>query len=102
MSIQEQVAFDQSGNDADFLKTLFEKADRVLIKKLSKNDRDWAHNSKKHQAGVYIPHKQRDGGFFPLLEVMERSDGESDVIRERFFETIWPQINGNKLSRLVH
>lgn len=91
--------------DADLLNALFGKADRILVKKLSNNDRDWARYSNKHQAGVYIPHEQRDGGFFPTLEIMKRDDPTADEIREKLFTTLWPQADtddAHKRSRLVH
>lgn len=102
MSAQAELAFEQSGADADLLTRLFDRADRVLIKKLSNNDRDWARYSNKHQAGVYIPHEHRDGGFFPGLEAKKREAG-ADEIREAFFQTIWPQTGDEeRRSRLVH
>lgn len=101
MSMQAEFAFEQSGADADLLTRLFEKADQVLIKKLSNNDRDWARFSNKHQAGVYMPHDQRDSGFFPPLSTIERKE-EGAQIRETWFATIWPQCEEEKKSRLVH
>ncbi len=98
-----EFAAEQSGGDADLLTRLVQKADRILIKKLSNNDRDWAHNANKHQAGVYIPHEQRDSGFFPSLEVMERKDKDADEIRQRLITTSWPQVDDEqRQSRLVH
>lgn len=100
---QGELALDEPGIDAELISRLFARCDRVLVKKLSNNDRDWARFSNKHQAGVYIPHEQRDEGFFPTLEVKERDDPDADAIRERFFTTIWPQFgNEEKQSRLVH
>lgn len=96
--------------DADHLGRVFKVADRVLIKKLSNNDRQWAHlkedgsgKPKNKQNGVYIPHEQRDGGFFPALELMQRDRREADEIRECFLSTVWPQLgNAQRQSRLVH
>lgn len=105
MTGQGELALSVTSGDADLLDALFGRADRILIKKLSNNDRDWARFPNKHQAGVYIPHEQRDGGFFPALEVMERDDPDADEIRERYFTTLWPQAEGRdaeKRSRLVH
>lgn len=100
---QGELALNEPGIDAELISRLFARCDRVLVKKLSNNDRDWARFSNKHQAGVYIPHEQRDGGFFPALEVKVRDDPDADEIRERFFTTIWPQLgNEEKQSRLVH
>ena len=96
------MAFGQSGTDADLLARLFDRADQVLVKKLSNNDRDWARHKNKHQAGVYIPHEQRDGGFFPALQAKERKE-EGAEIREVYFPTVWPQLaDEEKLTRLVH
>ncbi len=103
MSLQGELAFDEVDGDAAELFRLFEKADRLLVKKLSNNDRDWARFSNKHQAGVYMPHEQRDGGFFPPLEKKQRSEKDASPIRERYFTTIWPQADDEeKLTRLVH
>lgn len=116
MSTQGELAFEQSGADADLLTRLLERADQVLVKKLSNNDRQWAHEKidddgravpgkrKNNQAGVYIPHEQRDSGFFPALQVKARADADADEIREVFFPTVWPQSGSDerKDSRLVH
>ena len=100
---QAELELNEPGIDAELISRLFARCDLILVKKLSNNDRDWARFSNKHQAGVYIPHEQRDSGFFPALEAKERDDPNSDEIRERFFTTIWPQFgNDEKQSRLVH
>ncbi len=103
MSEQSEFLFSEPANDTDLLLALFEKADRLFVKKLSNNDRDWARFENKHQAGVYIPHELRDGGFFPALRVKKRSDPDADEIRERFFGIVWPQASDEpKETRLVH
>lgn len=115
MSHQSEFAFEQSGADGDLLMSVLEKADQVLVKKLSNNDRNWAKakednegrvvrgKRKNNQAGVYIPHEQRDGGFFPALSVKQRKDEDGDEIREVFFRTVWPQLDQEeRRSRLVH
>lgn len=103
MSDQAEFAFEPSGADADLLTMLFEKSERILIKKLSNNDRDWARFPNKRQAGVYVPRENRDGGFFPNLEKKERGSESADEIRERLFLTIWSQLGGEKrISRLAH
>ncbi len=100
---QGELKLNEPGIDAELISRLFERCDRILVKKLSNNDRDWARLSNKHQAGVYIPHEQRDSGFFPDLEVKQRDDPDADEIRERYFTTVWPQFgNEEKQSRLVH
>lgn len=100
---QAQFEFDDKGNDAELLIGLLDRSESILVKKLSNNDRDWARFKNKHQAGVYIPHEQRDGGFFPALEAKARENPDGDEIRERFFTTIWPQSGfEERQSRLVH
>ena len=89
---------DASGLLAEMLRTSRE----VFVKKLSNNDRDWAQLPNKHQAGVYVPPAQRDSGFFPPLEAMDRGDPDADEIREVLFETYWPQYGIEKATRLVH
>lgn len=74
----------------------------MFIKKLSRNDRDWARLPNKHQNGFYVPKELRDSGFFPRMEQKEREAG-ADEIREVYFPTDWPQyeIEGQR-SRLVN
>lgn len=110
MSAQNEFDFEPSQRDGDFLTRLALRADRILIKKLSNNDRLWSHGKedapgkrKNNQAGPYIPQEQRDGGFFPALKLMDRKDKDADEIHECFFNTIWPQEGDEKRqSRLVH
>jgi hypothetical protein len=100
---QNEFAVGSSGADADLLARLFERSDQVLVKKLSNNDRDWARYTNKHQAGVYIPHEQRDSGFFPALTAKARDAATAKEIREVYFTTVWPQASiAEKRSRLVH
>ena len=101
-SMMETTSFDQSGNDvSDLLIALLEHSSNVLVKKLSNNDRDWAQFSNKHQAGVYIPPKQRDGGFFPPLLSKVRPAGTAEIL-ETYFTTVWPQVGETRRTRLVH
>ena len=106
--MSEQGIFDfegEGGGQAGLLTDLLGRAKRVLVKKLSNNDRDWARYANKHQAGVYIPAEQREGGFFPPLEVKPRKDPDSAPIREAWFDTFWPQASGDeqaKRTRIVH
>ncbi len=93
---------DQSDNDvSNLLIALLEQASNVLVKKLSNNDRDWAQFSNKHQAGVYIPPKHRDGGFFPPLATKERASSAAEIL-EVYFTTDWPQVGESRRTRLVH
>jgi hypothetical protein len=106
--LSEQGIFDfegEGGGQAGLLTDLLGRAERVLVKKLSNNDRDWARYANKHQAGVYIPAEQREGGFFPPLEVKARKDPKAAPIREAWFDTLWPQAMGDertKHTRIVH
>ncbi|MBP0114364.1 type II restriction endonuclease [Bradyrhizobium vignae] len=101
-SDEDDASVDQSGNDvSELLIRLLEEAPRLLVKKLSNNDRDWAQRKNKHQGGVYIPLEQRDGGFFPPLGLKER-DEEGEPIYEAFLRTEWPQVGETKESRLVN
>ena len=77
-------------------------ADRIYLKKLSLNDWQWSDNPKAHQGGPYIPHADRDAGFFPALTAMERAAGEPPIL-EAWFDIIWPQNGGEiKRARLVN
>ncbi|WP_128970297.1 type II restriction endonuclease [Bradyrhizobium tropiciagri] len=101
-SDEDDASVDQSGNDvSELLIRLLEEAPRLLVKKLSNNDRDWAQRKNKHQGGVYIPLEQRDGGFFPPLGLKER-DEDGEPIYEAFLTTEWPQVGETKKSRLVN
>ena len=89
--------------DGTLLTALLARAPKVFVKKLSNNDRDWSTNPKKHQAGVYIPVAERDGGFFPKLNEKERGNPNADAIRETWFRTEWPQVGEAKGdTRLVN
>lgn len=94
--------FDRHDATGAMLADLLARAPQVLVKKLSNNDRDWARLANKHQAGVYIPPAQRDGGFFPPLAAKARAEEGANEIREVFFLTEWPQINEQRKTRLVN
>ncbi|MBS1069746.1 hypothetical protein [Gluconobacter cerinus] len=88
MSSQTEMALEQAAPDAGLLSRMFATADRLMVKKLRNNDRDWAHNRSKHQAGVFIPVETRDSGFFPELTVKRRKQAAAAEIREAFFLTV--------------
>ena len=90
MSSQTEMVLEQADPDAGLLSRMFATADRIMVKKLRNNDRDWAHNHSKHQAGVFIPVETRDSGFFPELTVKTRKQAGAAEIREAFFPTVWP------------
>ncbi len=94
--------FDRDDALGAMLAELLARAPQVLVKKLSNNDRDWARLANKHQAGVYIPPAQRDGGFFPPLAAKARAGEGADEIREVFFLTEWPQVEEQRKTRLVN
>lgn len=49
----------------DDLMAALGEAEQVYLKKLSLNDWQWSENPLARQGGVYIPHEDRDSGFFP-------------------------------------
>ena len=103
MRSNDETPLDDVSDDTDLLLTLLKRSDRVFIKKLSNNDRDWARFENKHQGGAYIPQEQRDGGFFPPLTPKARPEPAAAEIREAFFPIVWPQIDEEqKTARLVH
>jgi hypothetical protein len=103
MTGQRNFDFEGVGAEADLLERIMNRCDRVLVKKLSNNDRDWAKFGNKHQAGVYIPPRLRDGGFFPTLHEKARDDPSAAPIWESMFLTRWPQVGGEeRCSRIAH
>lgn len=80
MNMDQSDLFDGVLSDADLdllrkLDALYAGADKVAIKKLSKNDRSWAWPEHKcHQDGFYVPLEFR-GCFFPAdQDLQTRSD----------------------------
>lgn len=84
----------------DSLPSVIDRADTVYIKKLAVNDWEWTEDPDKHQGGVFIPHRDRDSGFFPELHAKARTEGHP--ILEAFFEIVWPAADVTKRARLVH
>lgn len=98
-----ELDIEKPSEDADVLLQFLDRASQVFVKKLENNDRDWSYDQTKHQNGVYIPHAQRDSGFFPTLTLKEREDGKTNEIWEAYFLTYWPQFEkGYRKSRLVN
>lgn len=91
----------ESEASLDQLAAVLEGAEQVYLKKLSLNDWQWTENPSAHQGGVYIPHEDRDGGFFPALSLKERA-GSGAPIFEIWFDLHWPQAEITKTARLVH
>lgn len=75
------------------------RSDRVLIKKLSRNDCSWADEPGKHQAGIYIPAEIRESGFLPSLA---NSNPERSHILDARFLTFWPRSGETRNSALKH
>jgi hypothetical protein len=84
----------------DDLAATIDGADEVYVKKLALNDWQWTEVKNKHQGGPYIPHEDRDSGFFPKLGRKPRKQGEP--IYEIYFEIFWPEVGRSELVRLVH
>ena len=91
----------RESSTAQYIDRVLGDADLIFLKKLSNNDRDWADNPDKHQAGVYVPQIERDSGFFPQLSTKDREPGQAEI-REAFFRTEWPQTGDKKTTRLVN
>lgn len=102
MTIEQQPDLFSEREPSVLLSRLLDECEALFVKKLSLNDRDWARLPNKHQAGIYIPPRERDGGFFPPLITKERDDPEADDIREAFFSIDWPEVGLGKEARLVH
>jgi hypothetical protein len=78
-------------DDVDLLRhldALYLGADKIAIKKLSKNDRSWAWpKAKSHQAGIYVPLSFR-GDFFPSDKALTARE-DRPHIRQTQIRTIW-------------
>lgn len=78
-------------DDVDLLRrldSLYLDADKIAIKKLSKNDRSWAWpKAQSHQAGVYVPLSFR-GHFFPSDEALPARE-DKPHIRQTQIRTRW-------------
>jgi len=84
----------------DLLTTVIDWSDIIYLKKLAVNDWQWADKPNAHQNGVFIPHVDRDYGFFPRLTTKHRP-GEAPI-HEAFFDIFWLTANEIKEARLVH
>lgn len=100
--MSQQIDLFPEDGSGGLLANVLRRAGRVFVKKLSNNDRDWARLPNKHQAGVYVPPRERDSGFFPPLVAKERNKPDADEIRETWFHTEWPQYGIGRKTRLVH
>lgn len=75
------------------------KSSKLLIKKLSHNDRNWADDPRSHQNGFYIPREIREAGFFPLLV---NTNLEKPHIFMAEFATFWPATGEFRASAIRH
>lgn len=102
-SIEFDELFMGEENDSiEDIESALQGADCVYIKKLSLNDWQWSENPQAHQGGLYVPHSDRDSGFFPHLSEKARPSGGMPI-HEAWFDVIWPQAGGEiKKARLVH
>lgn len=75
------------------------KSSQIFLKKLSRNDTSWADDSKKHQAGFYIPKEIRESGFFPRLTA---SNPDKAHIYHASCMSLWPQTGETKKSGMRH
>lgn len=94
-------AVEESETLIDDLVAALQGAEQIYLKKLSLNDWQWSENPLARQGGVYIPHEDRDSGFFPPLGMKDRPSGEAPI-REVWFDLEWPQGAQTKMARLVH
>jgi hypothetical protein len=99
--MQEELFAEDDTRDIDSLSKILGKAQLIYLKRLALNDWQWSQNRNAHQAGIYIPHEDRDNAlFFPALVRKEREEGKE--IREVLFDVRWIQIDGTKQARLVN
>ena len=75
------------------------RSDKIIIKKLSRNDCSWADHPGSHQSGIYIPGAIQASRFFPGLE---NTNSDKPHIYDTFFETLWPASGEIRQSRLKH
>ena len=99
--LQDQEDLFDGPETIDYLEEILSRSEHLYLKKLSRNDRDWARLDNKKQSGVYISPLERDSGFFPSLKPKERLPGKPPIL-EAFFDTIWPEVKDRKTSRLVN
>lgn len=81
------------------IQTLVAESEELFVKKLSRNDTSWADDSKKHQAGFYIPQEIREAGFFPSLVA---DNPEKPHILHKQCNVLWPQTGESTASHMRH
>lgn len=75
------------------------QSSQFFVKKLSRNDTSWADDSRKHQAGFYIPRPIRDSGFFPPLQP---DNPDKPHIFHAACRVLWPQTGETTVSHMRH
>ena len=75
------------------------RSQKLLIKKLSRNDCSWADDPSKHQAGFYVPASIQESRFFPELR---NTNPEKPHIYDALINTFWPASGEIRESALKH
>lgn len=98
-----QFFADPEDTTAELIETLIKGSQRVLIKKLANNDRNWAiwddekKRYKSNQAGVLLPAEARASDFFPSLTAdLDKPHNLSTKIT-----VYWPAIGKKYESRFI-
>lgn len=87
----------------ELIETLIRGSERVLVKKLANNDRNWAvwddekKRYKSNQAGVLLPAEARKSNFFPPLV----ADPDKAHNRSADIKVFWPSIGKKYDSRFI-
>lgn len=81
------------------IQALVEESEELLVKKLARNDTSWADDTRKHQAGFYIPAAIRESGFFPPLEATNPAKPHIFVAE---LQVLWPQTGESTSSNMRH
>ena len=81
------------------IQSLVSSSNELFVKKLSRNDTSWADDTRKHQAGFYIPRQIREKGFFPSLVA---NNPDKPHIFHAELSVLWPQTGEATLSGMRH
>lgn len=88
---------------SELIRTLVRNSERVLVKKLANNDRNWAiwdevlQRYKSNQAGVLLPAEVRESGFFPPLSPDSKRPNNKSVP----INVYWPTTGNVYKSRFI-
>lgn len=91
------MGFHPEWNDiSDWIK----RSQKVLIKKLSRNDTSWADSAENgHQYGFFIPRPIAESDFFPELK---NSNPDKPHIFDVEYQTFWPASGEFRTSKIKH